>query len=76
MMVVAMRTSITMWQRTNAFYIQSPRLQTALPVSVSENLEVRILRIAARYQKRFKSTDKLLSCNWRTTRRLNASSLD
>jgi len=30
-------------QRTNSFYIQSPRLQTAVPISVVENLSVRRL---------------------------------
>jgi hypothetical protein len=26
-------------QRTNAFYIQSPRFQTAVPILISEDLE-------------------------------------
>ena len=34
-------TMLTTRQRTNAFYIQSPRLQTAVPISVSENLVFR-----------------------------------
>ena len=32
---------ITMQRQTNAFYIQSPRLQNTVPISVSENLAAR-----------------------------------
>jgi hypothetical protein len=35
-----MRISITRQQRTNAFYIQSPRLQNAVPIWLSEELTV------------------------------------
>jgi len=33
---------VTMRQLTNAFYIQSPRLQNAVPIFVSEKLAMRI----------------------------------
>ena len=34
-------TRVTTQQRTNAFYIQSPRLQNAVPVKPPENLVLR-----------------------------------
>ena len=36
------RALVTMRQPTDAFYIQSPRLQTAFPISASENTAFRM----------------------------------
>jgi len=41
--IVRNGTLVTMLRRTNAFYIQSPRLQNAVPFS--ENLVLRILGV-------------------------------
>jgi len=54
-------TSITKLRCTNASYIQSPRLQTAVPIPVSENLVVRILDVSP---KRYTMSISTLRLDW------------